>query len=54
LSKSTFINLFIVKKIIRSPLSANVEHARHDADVACSGCKSLKMASVFLKEEKVC
>jgi len=25
----------------RNPLSANVVHTRHDADVVCSGCSAL-------------
>jgi len=40
-----------------TPLNANVVHSRHDADVACSACRTgkfIKMVSVFLKEEKNC
>jgi len=39
-----------------NPLSANVEYT-HEGDVTCSRgafVKSLKMASVFLKEENIC
>jgi len=38
-----------------NPLTADVVHARHDADVACSGCSASYMQNyVFLKEEKIC
>jgi len=42
-----------------NPLSANVVHARHDSDVAGSGCsashrQNYQYRSVYLKEEKIC
>jgi len=48
--------MFDVFEVYRRPLSANVVHAQHDADVAYSGfsASSLKMVSVFFKEGKIC
>jgi len=45
---------------ILNPLNANVVHARHDADVACSGCRASHRQIIkndllfFLKKEKIC
>jgi len=51
-----FRYLFFYKIPISSinPLSANVGYTPHEDDVTCSRCGILlKMASVFLKEEKI-
>jgi len=42
---------------MEKPIIVNVLHVRHDVNVACCDCslssgKSLKMALIFLKEEK--
>jgi len=60
----TKLGLLVLKRrsVSFNPLTATVGYTRHDADVICSTCsasrlvqaKSLKVTSVFLKEEKIC
>jgi len=56
--RRTFCVYEDTKRIYLS-LSANVEYTPHGGDVTCSGCDAsyrpnhLKMASMFLKEEKI-
>jgi len=51
-SSSLYSFIHKYKQKMFNPLSVNVVHVRHYADVACK--ESLKMASVFLNEEKIC